>query len=147
MERLTTIPKLNWPEWQAKYRAGMCANALWYRLQSPKPKVRREIVGNDWTVPTLYYPWYKTGSGYRDDVPPKEVDLLNLTGEFILSIPALELVEADGTWHGYLVLDGCKRLRDLKPRVIIIDYLSVRHDKLKYFNDLLSPHWRKTLKI
>jgi len=148
MDRLTTIPKLNWPEWQAEYRSSLCVGVLWYRLQSPKPKVRQEIVGNgDWMVPHLYYPWYSKGTGYRDDVPPKEVDLLTSRGQFILRIPALELIEANGMCHGFLVLDGCQRLRDLKPRVIIIDYISVRHDKLKYFNDLLSPHWRKVLKI
>lgn len=58
------------------------------------------------------------------------------TNPIIVRIPALRVYDS------YLAMDGNHRLRELKPSIVIIDYIKVTKKTIKYSQDLSNVHWQ-----
>jgi hypothetical protein len=123
-----SFPKLSWTDWQAKYRPHIRTRVIWDKIQRPAPKVGRTWVCDQRANFDIFYPWYKSGGDWRDR-DPLVVDLSRLTNDVVVQVPAL-LVNTD-----ILLLDGNHRVRDLRPRVLIIDWIDVGLKRCRYFSD------------
>ncbi|RJQ27032.1 hypothetical protein C4577_01800 [Candidatus Parcubacteria bacterium] len=130
-DKVVSYPKFDWVQWQAYYRGHIRCVVDWEMLVGTKPIVGRYWWSNESDKIEVYFPWYTNGNWRCGS--PKKVSLGK--NDVIVSIP----VVAFDNNKKFLVLDGCHRVRDLKPRIIVLDYVSVKKDKLCAFTDLLNP--------
>lgn len=134
MEKIVSYPKLDWIQWQAIYRGHIRCVVDWEMLVGYTPTIGRKWWLDNSDKIEVFYPWYTKGN-WRYGLP-KKVSLGN--NDVIVSIP---VVQFDNS-KKFLVLDGCHRIRDLKPRIIVLDYISVKKEKLCAFTDLFNPSHR-----
>lgn len=118
-------------EWLAEYRSDIRVSVDWDLLCAGRhPKVYQAVD----TFPDggkVQLPWYKKGS-WRDG----EREIASCGDEpFAVRVPAVELP----VHGGVLVLDGCHRITQLQPSIIVLDILVLTTTKHRYaFNDLLG---------
>lgn len=118
-----------WEAWQAKYRDDIRVKVWWDELQRPKPKIERVYSPRD-----LWYPWYPgERQEWRSGKVPVPVATTLRTGHSLVVAPAVRVPN-----HGYLLLDGCHRIRDLRPVFLALDALIVTTKQLRSFADLLG---------
>lgn len=80
------------------------------------------------TTDQIRYPWYENGD-WRDGTP---LWFKVGGGQVLWRGPA---VRYKGV---YLILDGCHRLLDLQPSIVIMDYIDLKQEEICYFSDLLG---------
>lgn len=85
----------------------------------------------------IFIPNYKDGD-WRDGKPNKITPGKKLA---LVRLPALK-IEKD-----FFCFDGYHRMTQLKPRMVILDWIEVSKKSYVYFTDMLNPYWRKRLKI
>lgn len=128
---LVDLPVPTWESWQAQYREEIRVKVWWDELQRPKPKIKREY----FPAP-LFYPWFDSKRQWRSGDEPKRVRQIRpgtVPGHCLVLAPAVLVPR-----RGYLLLDHCHRIRDLRPRVLAVDALIVKPEQLKAFADLLG---------
>lgn len=120
--------KLTWAAFKAEYRTAVQPKVEWGRIRNPKMGLSMQVDGDF----ALYMPWY-TGGDWRDGEPrlvPKG------------SATALVRVPAVLTGNGkLLVLDGCHRLTQLRPRVVVVDWFHPAKYDRRYLNDLFNENF------
>jgi hypothetical protein len=90
----------------------------------------------------LYYPRYTNPGEWRvrRNNPATRCHYEQFRGHFMMRVPGLLMPKAGGV-H-VLVLDGSHRLRDFRPRFILVD--AFRPKKRKQYSaiiDALAPFW------
>ena len=117
---------MSWREWKLHYFPSLRVSHALDRLK--KVKCELLLVDNDTEI---YLPWYKKGDWRYGE--PKRIKL----GERIalLRIPAVK-------YKGkYLILDRCHRFTELKPKIVLLDYIKIPESKRKLVTDLISDFW------
>ena len=119
---------LTWESFKAEYRTAIQPTVEWDRIRAPKMGLSFCLDGNL----ALWMPWYKDGD-WRDGrprrVPPGRTNA-------IVRVPAV--LARNGQ---YLVLDGCHRLTQLRPRVVVVDWFHPAKSDRRYMNDLFNEFW------
>lgn len=125
---LVDLPVPTWESWQAQYREEIRVKVWWDELQRPKPKIERVYYPS-----AVYYPWFADKREWRSGKEPKRFIPSKKRGHSLIIAPAVFLPH-----RGYLLLDCCHRIRDLRPYFLAVDALIVKPEQLKAFADLLG---------
>ena len=160
--------KLNYDEWLTKYKSSIRVAIKWSKIKKPKKTGVHLVHDSD----ELYLPWYnekngkkaKPGTGWMDGKPVKWELGKNLV---MLRLPAIKILKWSDYFHDknyadkqgkekeiqykasrkgkwvYLVPDGCHRLTELKPSLVILDWVQIREDDKRYFYDFYNEFWRE----
>ncbi len=120
---------MTWAAFKREYAGGVVGPiVVWERICKPKVGLTLSLDGR----PELSMPWY-SGGDWRDGRPrmaPRG------RAPALIRIPA---VRVDGR---LLALDGCHRLTELRPRMVVVDWFEpTKHDR-RYLNDLFNYAWR-----
>lgn len=146
MTQLFTPPTHSAASWLNAYRKHIRVLADWPRLE-----LQDEDVGQLWihgNTPDdgswdggeiVYVPWYEGGSWLSGNEPQRVRPGL---GGGVLVAPALHIRD-----EKYILLDGCHRATEVKPLVLVLDYIDLARDRkrLRLFMDAI-PHILKELK-
>ena len=116
---------LTWKEWKVWYKSDIRVSVRWEKLKKAKVGLALADAGT-----VMFLPWYAGGANWLDDKPPLRAHVGNK--DCIVRVPALKLKK------GYLILDGCHRITELKPKLIYLDWIEA--DK-RCFVDLRSLFW------
>ena len=118
---------LTWASWKARYLPRIRISHALERIKQAKCGL---LLADEATE--MYYPWYK-GGDWRDGKPKRAK-----IGKrwYLVRLPAVKV----GT--RYLVLDGCHRLKVLRPRLVLLDYVILRKGDEELVTDLMNKVWR-----
>lgn len=132
MSEVISFPILTWENWQAKYRPDIRVHVCWDAIGEPVPVVTREwiFMPEDLKKKEVRYPWYEGGSSWRDG---KNIRVREGSAGIVVVAPAVE-VRAN-VW---LLLDGCHRVRALRPKLLVLDALRLTRRQQRQFNDLIG---------
>lgn len=126
--KFTVIPfeKMSWPEWKAYYFSDIRANHQLGILKNPKTGIALATPETE-----IFLPWYKKGD-WRYGIPKKLTPGNNL---ILLRVAAVK-------YKGhFLAMDSIHRLTNLKPAIIVIDWVEVKESERKYVTDLITDFW------
>jgi hypothetical protein len=124
---LVDLPVPTWESWQAQYRKDIITMAWWDELQRPKPKIERV-----YNPRPLYYPIWKDKTEWRNAKNRPNLVPRNFKGHCLVLAPAVRVPD-----RGYMLLDHCHRIRELRPTLLAVDALIVRPEQLCAFADLI----------
>lgn len=120
---LLDLSPMTWLQWKVSYLPGIRVCHALTRLKNPKPQAHVAT-----SKSKIRYPWYKKGDW--------------MDGRYRM----FELGKSPVLWRGpailyegtFLILDGCHRLSDLKPSMVVLDYLKISKREKVYVVDLLG---------
>lgn len=114
---------LTWKGFLRRYVGAIQPTVLWWKIKNPR--VGLHLLGQE---ELLALPWYKDGD-WRDGQPRLVKPGSALA---VARIPAV-------LWKGtFVALDGCHRLSEVKPAVVLIDYFVPRERERVYVTDLFN---------
>lgn len=118
---------LSWADWKKRYRRHIRVSCEPDRVKHT-PKVGLSVASSD-----IWMTWYDKG-GWQDGVPRK-VSIGTETR--LIRIPVLRVKGR------LLALDGMHRLTELRPAMVLMDWIEPRVSDLIYFTDMHNTYWRK----
>jgi len=116
---------LSWKGFLRRYVGAIQPTVVWQKIINPK--VGLHLLGPE---ELLALPWYKDGD-WRDGQPRliKPGSVLA-----VVRIPAV-------LWKGtFVALDGCHRLSEVRPAMVLIDYFVPRERERVYITDLFNRY-------
>lgn len=117
---------INYQQWKQRYKSSIRISIELGKIKRPKTGF---LVADEKT--NLKLCWYKKGN-YRDgEIKKASIGNKNV----LIRIPAIKINDE------YLVIDGCHRLTQLKPRFILIDYIEPKKEDLRYISDCFNDYW------
>ena len=153
--------KLTYDEWLIKYKSSIRIAAKWSKIKKVK-KTGIKFVNS--IADNIYLPWYtekngkkaKSETGWMDGKPVKVKLDFNISRNskdlVLLRLPAIKVPIYADDYHKkikcdccktFFVLDGCHRLTELKPRLIILDWIELKDNDVRYIVDFYNEFWRK----
>ena len=120
---------LTWKQFLREYRTSIGPQVVWGKIRFPRVGMTLALDG----VPALHLPWYH-GGDWRDGVPRV---VARGKACAIIRIPAVKVREK------LLVLDGCHRLTELKPRMVVVDWFEPVKQERRYLTDLFNSYWQE----
>lgn len=128
--------KMTYKEYLRTYKTSIRCSVEFENIKHPKMGITLLDDDRD----NLYFPWYKDKGSWRKGTPIQIKEGKNL---IVVRVPAVKLQG----FNKYLLLDGCHRVSQLKPKVIILDWFEVTKDNYMYVTDLLNPCYRHFLNL
>jgi len=128
---LIHFEKLSFKEWKFRYISDIRISAKWKNITNVSTGIL--LVDNQ----QIYLPKYGKGKNWMDGEPIKISSGHHL---ILVRLPAIQIGDK------YLILDGCHRLKTLKPKLVILDYLKISQDQYRYIVDLYSEYWIRYIK-
>ena len=123
----------SWKEWRKRYKH-------WIRTMfEPSKKLRRTpkvglLLASSTTK--MYLPHYKHG-GWQDGIP---VQIKNGSNLVLVRLPAVKIGDR------FLLLDGVHRMKELKPAMVLLDWVEYAKGDETCWLDLFNSQWRKWAK-
>jgi len=113
-------------QWRKRYKSDIRVSVKWDRV-----KIKQcGIIKADKKTKILL-PWYGKNRSWMDGSPKKIKIGTDLR---LIRIPALKICKDD-----FLVLDGCHRLTELNPSIVIIDWITTKDTR--YFVDIRNEYF------
>jgi len=120
---LLLFAPLNWTAFKCRYRGVVQSVVEWDRIHHPKMGLQL-LKGAASSV------WYRKGD-WRDGEPRK------MCPGKVLALVRLPAVK----WHGrFLILDGCHRMTEVQPAIVLLDWFQPRLRDSVYLNDLFNRY-------
>lgn len=122
---LTVFDPLSFDEWMNRYKSVITVMIGWEKVKRTKPKLRVVVDGHI-IPPVVLLPG------------PDENRVFPGFRPAVLRAPAVH-------WDGrYYLLDGTTRMKRVKPRMLILDYLDLRSkSQAKLFMDIVWKEFSK----
>lgn len=128
---LIHFKKLNFKEWKFRYLSDIRIGILWKNLKDVNVGIL--LVKNH----QIYLPKYGKDKSWMNGKPIKVNEGKRL---ILVRLPAIRIK------NKYLILDGYHRLKNLKPKLIILDYLRLSQSQYRYIIDLYNEYWMGYIK-
>lgn len=125
-EQAIVFRPLDIDQWRGIYQSAISVCIKWDKIKVIKVGIKMLNLDD-----IVYLPHYKNGDwidGTPETISPGD----NLA---LIRIPGLKV---NGK---YIIFDGCHRIKQLKPKIVIIDYIETNKKSHKYFIDLHNPFW------
>ncbi len=121
---LIDFTPFSFKEWKKRYQSDIRTAVKWDGIKRGKCGL---IVANKDTK--MYLPWYN-GKHWMDG-EPQRVEIGNKLR--LVRLPALKVKDE------YLILDGCHRMTELKPMLVLLDWLETPN--MRYFVEMRNEYW------
>lgn len=116
---------LLWDEFVRRYSGSIQPTVIWKKIVAPH--VGLTILAPGQSIDLV---WYK-GGDWRDGEPRH---VRPGKAKALIRIPAVKVKRK------LIALDGCHRLTQLRPQIVLVDWFSPRHQDRVYINDLFNRH-------
>lgn len=134
---------VDYKAWQARYRKHIRCMIWWDELKKPEPKVGRSYFLAPFRSDPIYAPAFEGKGEWRTRKPnkPVEVHYTSFKGQRLIRAPALSVTNKQ-RFCGYLLLDGYHRIKELEPRLIVLDWIKIHPDQLCSIADTIGAWWQ-----
>ena len=118
---------LTWKQWLTRYRHSIRVSLVTSRIKQPMVGL---LLADKTTE--LYISRFEKDKDWRDGKRPEKYAIGNRM--MLVRLPALALSP-----KRFFIFDGHHRLTELKPRIILLDWICVKPSEYCYVTDLFNP--------